>query len=62
MKIFLLVLVCLVGLTFSINLFNIRYMPTKNGASCMDGSPFAIYTFEPDPLDCDPENKLLVMF
>jgi len=54
MKISVFVLACLVCMTLSINLFNIHYMPTKNGASCMDGSPFAIYTFEPDPIDCDP--------
>jgi len=60
-KTFALILL-LISLASSINMFNMVTLTNKNGASCMDGSPFAIYTYEPDPNDYDPKNKVLIMF
>lgn len=34
----------------------------KTGAMCMDGSPYSIYTYTPDPLDFTPANKVLIYF
>jgi hypothetical protein len=46
-----------------ISMFNQMSLPTKNGAMCMDGSPYAIYTYIPDPLDFDViANKLLIFW
>ncbi len=51
------------ALTLQINMFNKMELTTKNGAMCLDGSPFAIYTYQPDPLDFDViANKLLIFF
>lgn len=59
MRIMLVLGLCLV--TLQMNLFNLELLNNKNGAVCLDGSPPAIYTYEPD----DPEkapNKLLIYF
>jgi hypothetical protein len=44
MKIFLLVF-ALLGLVASINMFGLVTLSQKNGASCMDGSPAALYLY-----------------
>jgi len=59
MKIFLFSFL-LVGLVTSINMFNLVTLNKKNGASCMDGSPAAIYLYEPEQ-DL-AANKILIMF
>jgi len=47
----------------SIDMFNMVELTTKNGAMCLDGSPYAIYTYLPDPLDFDfIPNKLLIFW
>jgi hypothetical protein len=60
-------LLIFLALTFftvkSINLYNKMELTTKNGAMCMDGSPYAIYTYLPDPIDFDViPNKLLIFW
>jgi hypothetical protein len=42
------------------NLFDQQPLTKKNGATCMDGSQFMIYTYMPD--DVDPVNKLMIYF
>jgi hypothetical protein len=37
-------------------------LPKTNGAMCMDGSQYGIYTYIPDEMDVDPENKLMIFF
>jgi hypothetical protein len=47
----------------AINFFNKVELTTKNGAMCMDGSPYAIYIYEPDPKDFKViANKLLIFW
>jgi hypothetical protein len=54
-------LLCVVLIGQSIAFFTKNELPTKNGAKCLDGSPAAIYVFEPDSPEKFP-NNLLVMF
>ncbi len=44
----------------AISLFNLQVLNKTNGAMCMDGSPYGIYTFIPD--DETPKNKLMIFF
>ena len=45
-----------------INFFNLVRLPKVNGAMCLDGSPYGIYTFEPDPDDVPfIDNKLVIV-
>ena len=63
MKKILSILICfavLLTFTTSISLFNLVRLPKTNGAMCMDGSQFGIYTYTPD--DVTPPNKLLIFF
>ncbi len=55
------VIATLAWLTTSINFFTLSRLSTKNGAVCLDGSPAAIYTYEPDNVVKAP-NKILIMF
>jgi hypothetical protein len=53
--------VLLVWGALGINFFGQVEFNVKTGAMCMDGSPYSIYTYSPDPLDVDViANKLLV--
>lgn len=46
-----------------LNFFGQVEFNVKTGAMCMDGSPYSIYTYTPDPLDYEVvANKLLVFF
>ena len=54
--------VLLLSMTNAINLFNLQMLPKTNGAMCMDGSQYGIYTYIPDDMDVDPENKLMIFF
>ena len=45
----------------SINFFNQVSFSNKTGAMCLDGSPYSIYIYTPDPLDVKfIPNKLLI--
>lgn len=56
------VLLLLTGV-HGINFFGQVEFNVKTGAMCMDGSPYSIYTYNPDPLDFPVvANKLLVYF
>lgn len=58
LTIFLLI-ICAQG----INFFGQVEFNLKTGAMCMDGSPYSIYTYSPDPLDFDViANKLLIFW
>lgn len=57
---FLISMILLFGVAHSFNLFNKVELNKTNGAMCMDGSNFAIYTFVPD--EDKPANKLLIFF
>jgi len=47
----------------SINFFNLRQLNKTNGAMCLDGSPYGIYIYEPDPKDVKTvANKLLIFW
>lgn len=47
----------------SITMFNQVELTKKNGAMCLDGSPYAIYTYVPDPIDFDViANKVLIFW
>jgi len=59
MKTLLVLLACLIAAN-TVNFFNKFSLPTKNGAMCLDGTPAAIYLFEPD-IEKAP-NKVLIMF
>ncbi len=53
----------LVHSALSLTMFNQVELTTKNGAMCLDGSPYAIYVYVPDPEDFDViANKLLVFW
>lgn len=43
------------------NMFELVELSTKNGAVCLDGSPSALYLYEPDDPSKAP-NKILIMF
>ena len=46
-----------------ITMFDMRNLTKQNGAMCLDGSPYAIYVYEPDPQDFKVvANKLLIFF
>ena len=46
-----------------ITMFNKRELTKQNGAMCMDGSPYAVYVYEPDPQDFKViANKVLIFF
>jgi len=48
---------------YSINMFNMVTLTTKNGAMCLDGSPYAIYTYIPDSSEGNAvENKVLIFW
>jgi hypothetical protein len=53
-------LALLVSLGCAMNLFGQVPLTKKNGAMCMDGSQYSIYTYVPD--DVDPVNKLMIYF
>jgi hypothetical protein len=56
-------LLLLVSRVQGINFFGQVEFNVKTGAMCMDGSPYSIYTYTPDPMDFDViANKLLVYF
>jgi hypothetical protein len=59
LKIIWLLTLCLGTLQF--NLFNLEMLNNKTGATCLDGSSPAIYTYEPDEPEKAP-NKLLIYF
>ena len=47
----------------SITMFNLHNLTKQSGAMCLDGSPYAVYTYEPDPTDFKViANKLLIFF
>ena len=47
----------------SMTLFNLQSLTKQNGAMCMDGSPYGIYTYLPDPQDFKViANKVLIFF
>jgi hypothetical protein len=47
----------------AITMFNMHTLPKQNGAMCLDGSPYAVYVYQPDPTDFKViANKLLVYF
>jgi hypothetical protein len=47
----------------TLTMFNQVELTTKNGAMCLDGSPYSIYVYVPDPEDFDViANKLLVFW
>lgn len=50
----------LITLTQSFSLFNLNPLPKTNGAMCMDGSQYGIYTFEPDSVTA--VNKMFIYF
>ena len=53
-------LVCSV---ISMNMFNLHELTKQNGAMCMDGSPYGVNIYEPDPQDFKViANKLLIFF
>jgi hypothetical protein len=54
-------LVGLLAVASSFNFFSLNYLPTKNGAMCLDGSPAALYIYEPDDIS-KAANKILIMF
>lgn len=41
-------LFAIITLTQSISLWNLNYLPKTNGAMCMDGSQYGVYSFDPD--------------
>lgn len=51
----------LLSLCQAITFFSLVRLPTKNGAMCLDGSPGAIYIYEPEDISKAP-NKILIMF
>ncbi len=57
-RLFLIIL--MTGLTLQFNFFDIETLNNKTGAVCLDGSPAAIYTYQPDATK--PPNKLLIFF
>ena len=53
----------LIWSTLSITMFNLRSLTKQNGAMCMDGSPYGVYIYEPDPTDFKViANKVLIFF
>lgn len=44
----------------SFSLFNFSPLSKANGAICMDGSQYGVYTFNPD--DVNAVNKLFIYF
>lgn len=50
----------LITLSQSISLFNLISLNKTNGAMCMDGSQYGIYTYVPDVET--PPNKMLIYF
>lgn len=59
----LLVVLIVVWSATSINMFNLRNLTKQNGAMCMDGSPYGVYTYVPDPQDFQVvANKVLIFF
>ena len=59
----LILLVITLSAVSTINMFNLKQLTKQNGAMCMDGSPYGIYIYEPDPLDFKViPNKLLIFW
>ena len=56
----LVILAFLVTIVCGMNLFGLVPLTKKNGAMCMDGTNFSVYTYIPD--DVDPVNKLMIYF
>lgn len=44
----LLLSILMISMTHTFNLFNLVELNKTNGAMCMDGSNYAIYTYIPD--------------
>ncbi len=53
-------LFALISLTQSFSLWNLSPLPKTNGAMCMDGSQYGIYTFDPDSVMA--VNKMFIYF
>jgi hypothetical protein len=53
-------LLAILTLTQSFSLFNLNLLPKTNGAVCMDGSQYGIYTFSPDSVT--EVNKMFIYF
>jgi hypothetical protein len=59
-KIIIFFLISLITLTQSFSLWNLSPLPKTNGAMCMDGSQYGIYTFDPDTVTA--VNKMFIYF
>lgn len=57
----LLVFIVTMSAVSAITMFNFKSLTKQNGAMCMDGSPYGIYIYEPDPNDFKViANKVLI--
>lgn len=55
-----LVFVLILSIGSAMNLFNFTPLPKTNGAMCMDGSQYGIYTYAPD--DDSASKKMFIYF